>query len=168
MTPLPVPPPDRASPLLGAWGRSEGFVGLVAAVADGAVTLLDPAARQVTTVAAAGCERLPAGAVTVTVTLDLPLAHGLAEQDLRRWVASLLDPGMRERAAAALEQAGLDGGAALPQARLDVAPAQGGGALCLAGHRTPAHQGGPVACAACGRAAVGPPQQASPDVLGLG
>lgn len=195
-----TPRPDPVPPLLGSWARSEGFVGLVAAVRatatvhggpgsadDAEVTLFDPGARQATTVASADCEPLPAGAVTVTVTVDLPLAHGLAEPDLRRWIASLLDPGVRERAAGALEAAGLDGGAALPEARLDVTPAQGGGALCLAGHRTPAEGRGaqvsavgvgaagppppggePVACATCGRAAVGPPQPALRDVLGLG
>lgn len=167
MTPNPAARSGPAPPLLGSWGRSKGFVGLVAATADGAVTLFDPGARQMTTVAAADCEQLPAGAVTVTVTVDLPLAHGLAEQDLRGWVASLLDPDVRERAAAALAESGLDGGAALPEARLDVTPAQGDGALCLAGHRTPAGGPGPVVCAACGRAAVAAPPQAR-DVLGPG
>lgn len=189
-----TPRPDPVPPLLGSWARSEGFVGLVAAVQevatghgrpgsadDAQVTLFDPGARQATTVASSDCEPLPAGAVTVTVTVDLPLAHGLAEPDLRRWIASLLDPAVREHAAAALKEAGLDGGAALPEARLDVTPAQDGGALCLAGHRTPAEGsaaqvsaagprppgGGPVACATCGRAAVGPPQPAARDVLGL-
>lgn len=149
---------------LGAWARSGAFVGVVAAV-DGDVTLFDPAARRSTRVPASEVEPLPAGAVTVTLRVDLPLPHGLVEADLRRWAASLTDEVLRERAAAALTEAGLDPGAALPPVTLELA-ASGSGALCLAGHRTPAE--GSVACAECGREAVPPPARPDGDVLGLG
>jgi hypothetical protein len=140
---------------LGGWARSGGFVGLVAAHADGQVTLFDPAARQTVRVPATELEALPAGAVRVTVELELPLAHGLAEDDVRRWVASLVDGVLRERATQALADAGLDPGPALPAVQVDVRPAGGVDALCLAGHRTPSD--GPTACATCGREAVPPP-----------
>lgn len=148
---------------LGAWARSGAFIGLVAAV-DDEVTLFDPAARQSARVPAAEVEPLPAGAVTVTLRLDLPLPHGLVESDLRRWAASLVDETLRERAAAALVQAGLDPGAALPPVVVELSAADEA-ALCLAGHRTAGD--GPVACAECGREAVPPPARADDDVLGL-
>jgi hypothetical protein len=136
---------------LGAWARSSGFIGLVAGHGDGEVALFDPAARQVTRVPAEAVEPIPAGAVSVTLRLEVPLAHGLAEDDLRRWVASLVDGVLRERAAAALHEAGLDQGPALPEVTVEVRPADGRDALCLAGHRTP-----PGACVVCGREAVRP------------
>lgn len=148
---------------VGSWARSGAFTGLVAAV-DDYVTLFDPAARQSTRVPAAEVEPLPAGAVTVTLRVDLPLPHGLVEQNLRRWAASLTDDVLRERAAAALTEAGLDPGAALPPVTVELA-SSGPGALCLAGHRTPAEA--PVACAECGREAVPPPARPDGDVLGL-
>lgn len=143
------------------------MTGLVAAVEGERVTVFDPGARRQVTVAGAEVTPLPAGAVTVTVTVDLPLAHGLDEDELRRWVASLLDPVVRERAAEALLVAGLDQGAALPPVRLDVLAAQTSGAICLCGARTPAASGAAVACMACGRQAVARPQPARGDLLGL-
>lgn len=137
---------------LGAWGRSGGFIGLVAGREGDEVTLFDPAARQATRVEATTVEPVPAGAVTVTLRVDLPLAHGLAEDDLRRWVASLVDGVLRERACEALAEAGLDEGAALPPVAVEVRAAEGDAALCLAGHRT-AVAG---ACGTCGRDAVPP------------
>ncbi len=156
---LPSPPPSPGSPLLGAWARSGTFTGLVAAVDGDEVALFDPAARQLTRVPAAEVEAVPAGAVTVTVTAEVPLAHGLAEDDLRRWIASLLDGVVRDRAAEALAESGLDAGPALPTARVEVRPSPGSGAVCLAGHRTPAAGEVLVRCAACGRAAVPPPRR---------
>lgn len=148
---------DGAPPRMGAWARAGALVGLVAATRDGEVTLFDPAARQVTRVPEADITLVPAGAVRVTVSIDLPLAHGLDEDDLRRWVACLTDPLLRERAYAALAEAGLDEGAALPDVRVDVRTPESAGAICLCGARTPAPDGVSIACPACGRQAVSRP-----------
>jgi hypothetical protein len=144
-------------PPIGSWGRVGDLVGIVAAVRDDEVTLFDPGGRRRVTVAPGQLTVLPAAAVTVTVSVDLPLAHGYDEPELRRWVASLLDEQVRERAHEVLAAAGLDEGAALPRPRLDVAPAATSGAVCLCGARTPALAGGAVACSACGRQAVPAP-----------
>jgi len=149
---------DGATPVrMGAWARAGALVGLVAASRDGQVTLFDPAARQMTRVPEAEVTLVPAGAVRVTLSVDLPLAHGLNEDDLRRWLASLTDPVLRERAYAALAEAGLDEGAALPVVRVDVATPESTGAICLCGARTPAPDGVAIACPACGRQAVSRP-----------
>ncbi|MPZ86975.1 MAG: hypothetical protein GEU81_02670 [Nitriliruptorales bacterium] len=153
---------------LGMWAKAGNLVGLVAAIGEDEVMLFDPGQRQIARVAPGELTLLPAGAVTVTVRVDLPLAHGLDEAELRRWVASLTDELLRERAAGALADAGLDGGAALPSVRVDVQAAETSGAVCLCGARTPAPEGAAVPCSACGRQAVAPPQRASNDVLRLG
>ncbi|HEY8339051.1 MAG TPA: hypothetical protein VIK95_04235 [Egibacteraceae bacterium] len=143
---------------LGTWARSGEIVGIVAAVRDGVATLFDPGDRRVTTVGVGDLEPVPAGAVETTVTVALPLPHGLGEDTLRRWLATLTDPVLRERATEALEDAGLDAAAVLPQARVEVrAAAPGSGARCLCGVVTPAEDGTAVACQACGRQAVAPP-----------
>lgn len=149
---------EGGTPLrIGAWARGGTLVGLVAAHRDGEVTLFDPAARQMTRVPEAVVAPVPAGAVRVTVSVDLPLAHGLDEEDVRRWVATLIDPVLRERAYAALAEAGLDEGAALPDVRVDVRTPESTGAICLCGARTPAPDGVAIACPACGRQAVSRP-----------
>lgn len=159
--------PDPASagpgPRIGAWVRSRGMVGLVAAADGDTVTLFRPGDRQLARVAPDDVELLPAGAVTVTATVDLPVPHGIGEDLLRRWVASLTDETLRGRAYAALADAGLDEGAALPSVRLEVRTMATGGALCLCGAKTPADPGVAVACAACGRQAVSAPQPAVGD-----
>lgn len=142
------------APRIGSWARAGALVGIVAAV-DGEIAVFDPGARQVTRVPLDDVTPLPAGAVRVTLTVDLPLPHGLDESDLRRWVAALADDVLRERALAALAEAGLDEGAALPGVSLSVAPLDG--ALCLAGHRVPSPAGASLACPSCGREAVGAP-----------
>ena len=142
--------------LLGAWARSGAMVGLVAALDGESVTLFDPGERTQSTVPRADVEALPAGAVTVSMTVDLPLPHGIEESSLRRWVASLTDDGLRERAYAALTEANLDPGAALPSVRMEVRGVDHG-TVCLCGARTPAPPGAEVRCSACGRLAVGPP-----------
>lgn len=144
-------------PRLGSWARSGGLVGLVAAVDDAAITLFDPGERQMATVARSAVESVPVGAVTVTVTLDLPVPHGIDETVLRRWVASLTDLSLRDRAAAVLTEQGLDVGAALPDARFSVRAMETSGAICLCGAKVPAPDGARVTCPACGREAVGPP-----------
>jgi hypothetical protein len=144
-------------PTLGAWARVGDFVGVVARVADGRVSLFDPGERQVTEAGRDEVQVLPAGAVTVTVRVDLPLAHGFDEERLRGWLMALVDQGLQGRAVRALTEAGLDEGALLPPTRLSVAPAETSGALCLCGTRTPAPPQAAVACAACGRQAVSPP-----------
>jgi len=151
---------------MGAWARAGGLVGLVAASRDGEVTLFDPAARQMTRVPQAEVTLIPAGAVQVTLSVDLPLAHGLAEDDLRRWLATLTDPVLRERAYAALAEAGLDEGAALPVVRVDVRTPPSAGAICLCGARTPLADGVTVACPACGRQAVSRPIAGPPGGSG--
>lgn len=144
-------------PRLGSWARSGQLIGLVVGIDDDAVTLFDPGERIQATVPLGEAETVPAGAVTVTATVDLPLSHGYAEPALRRWVASLLDEQLRERAYAVLTEAGVDPGAALPAVRLDVRPMEGTVAICLCGAKVPGQVGTKVACPSCGREAVGPP-----------
>ena len=141
---------------IGGWARAGTFVGLVAALRDDEVALFDPAERRTTTVAHRDATPLPAGAVTVTVSVDLPVAHGVDEAALRRWVAALTDDTLRERAYTALADAGLDEGAALPAARMRVDPVSAG-TVCLCGAREPGPPGAAVTCGRCGRLAVGPP-----------
>ena len=142
--------------LLGTWARSGAMIGLVAAVDGESVTLFDPGERQQATVGRAEVEALPAGAVTVTVSVDVPVPHGIEEHTLRRWIASLVDDHIRDRAYAALTDSGLDPGASLPSVRMDVR-AIDSGAVCLCGARTPAPAGSQLRCTACGRLAVGGP-----------
>jgi hypothetical protein len=142
--------------LLGGWARSGAIVGLVAAVDGENVTLFDPGERTRTTVARGDVEAVPAGAVTVAVSVDLPVPHGVDEHTLRRWVATLTDSVIRDRAYAALAEAGLDEGAALPSVRVDVRPVDSG-SICLCGAKTPAPAGAELRCTSCGRLAVGAP-----------
>lgn len=157
------PPTGAPGARIGAWARSGGMVGVVAAADGDTVTLFRPGDRQLARVPPSDLELLPAGAVTVTATVDLPVPHGIGEDLLRRWVASLTDETLRGRAHAALADAGLDQGAALPSVRLEVRTMDTGGALCLCGAKTPADPGVAVACAACGRQAVSAPQSAVRD-----
>ena len=142
--------------LLGSWARAGSFVGLVARIDGETVSLFDPGERQRVDVPATDVQALPAGGVTVSVTVDVPLPHGVDESAVRRWIASLTDPTLRERAYAALAEAGLDEGAALPDARVTVAPLVSG-TVCLCGARTPAPAGSEIRCSNCGRLAVGAP-----------
>ena len=142
---------------MGTWARAGDMVGVVAALDGDSVTVFSPGDRKVATVSRSELVLVPAGAVTVTLQVDVPLPHGLGEEAVRRWIASLADPVLRERAAAALSEAGLDDGAALPQVRANVAPAAASGAVCLCGARTPAPPGTIVACARCGRQAASRP-----------
>lgn len=142
--------------LLGSWARSGQFVGLVVRVDGETVTLFDPGERHRLDAPRADVAPLPAGGVTVTVRVDLPLPHGVDEATVRRWVASLTDLTLRERAYAALAEAALDEGAALPDARINVDPIDHG-TVCLCGARTPAPAGTELVCSNCGRLAVGAP-----------
>lgn len=146
-------------PRLGQWGKAGELVGLVAAVDGEEVTLFDPADRQETTVSAASVTPLPAGAVRVTVSATLPVPHGVGEQELRRWVASLADDRVRERALAALADARLDDGAARPPVSVEVVPAASG--ACLCGETPDLAPGRSGTCPACGRQAAGPARGAS-------
>jgi hypothetical protein len=150
--------PAADDPLLGSWARVGDFVGLVARVRDEGVTLFDPGERQVTEVSREDLQPVPAGAIEVTLRVDLPVAHGFDEERLRRWTTSLADPVLRARAAEALRESGLDDGALLAPTRLSVGPSASGGAVCLCGARTPAPPHAAVPCAACGRQAVSPPR----------
>lgn len=142
--------------LLGSWAKAGSFVGLVARVDGETVTLFDPGERQRLDVPIGDVAAMPSGGVTVTVTVDVPLPHGVDESAVRRWLATLTDPTLRERAYAALAEAGLDEGAALPDARVTVAPLASG-TVCLCGARTPAPAGSEIRCTNCGRLAVGAP-----------
>lgn len=150
-------PTPSEGPRLGSWAKSGGLIGLVAAVDDTTITLFDPGDRQMATVPRGAVESVPVGAVTVTVTVDLPVPHGVDETSLRRWTASLTDLSMRERAAEVLSAQGLDPGAALPDARFSVRAMDSSGAICLCGAKVPAPDGARLACPSCGREAVGPP-----------
>lgn len=150
-------------PLLGGWARADGFLGVVARVDGDQVTLFDPGQRQQHTAPLARLEHVPAAAVRITVTVDLPLPHGLAEPSLRRWVAMLTDPVLRERAAAALADAGLDSGIAEPDATLSATAHSDGAARCLCGATQPGAPTGPAAgsgsappCDVCGRQTAPP------------
>ena len=142
--------------LVGGWARTGGVVGLVAAVDGENVTLFDPGDRTRTTAPRADVEAVPAGGVTISISVDLPVPHGIDEHTIRRWVASLTDPHLRDRAYAALSESGLDEGAALPNVRMEVHPVSSG-SVCLCGARTPAPAGAEVRCTNCGRLAVGAP-----------
>ena len=147
---------DTNPPPLGAWARAESFVGLVAAVDGDNVTLFDPGARQQRQAARADVEAVPAAAVRVTMHVDLPVPHGISEASLRRWVALLADPVLRERAASAMAEAGLDQGAAAPSVDFDAAALTDDVAHCLCGATTPTTPGVAVTCAVCGRQAAPP------------
>lgn len=140
---------------IGSWARAAAMVGIVVSADDDTVMVFDPGLRQMARVRRREAQSIPAGAVTVTVTVALPVPHGLEEPVLRRWVATLTDEVLRERAEDALSEAGVDAGAALPTAHLEVAPAEE--SICLCGARTPAPPGATLVCARCGRQAVGPP-----------
>lgn len=160
---------SQSTPRIGAWARAGSLVGVVATSDEQGVTLYDPGSRQMARVSPGEVTPLEAGAVTVSVHVDLPIPHGLAGDGLARWVASLADETIRERAHAALAEAGIDPGVTLPEVRLEVAAATTGGALCLCGARTPAPDGASLACEQCGRQAVAPPARSDTgDVLGLG
>jgi hypothetical protein len=147
--------PDE--PRLGSWGRAGGLVGLVVAVEGDTIALFDPGERQLARVARSEVSAVPAGAVTVTITVDLPVPHGVDEAALRRWVAALTDLSVRDRAAQVLAEQGVDEGAALPDARFSVRPIEGSAAVCLCGARVPAPPGARLPCPSCGREAVGAP-----------
>lgn len=147
---MDVPPPP------GTWARAGDFVGLVASVDDDQVTLFDPGARRQQQVPFARAQTVPAAAVRVTLTVDLPLPHGLNETSLRRWVALLTDPVLRKRAAGVMAEAGLDDGAALPEVAMDALALSDGVARCLCGATTPTSAGVTVTCGACGRQAAPP------------
>lgn len=148
---------SETDPRLGSWARAGGLVGLVAAVDADTITLFDPGDRQMAQVPRGEVSSVPAGAVTVTVTVDLPVPHGVDESSLRRWAAALTDLAVRDRAAEILAEQGLDVGAALPDARFSVRAMDGSGAICLCGAKVPAPPGARVACPSCGREAVGTP-----------
>lgn len=141
-------------PRLGQWGKAGELVGLVAAVDGDQVTLFDPAARQQTTLSAASVTPLPAGAVRVSVSATLPVPHGVGEDELRRWLGSLADDRVRERALASLAAAGLDDGAAQPPVTVEVSVAETGACLCGESPDLEAGAAGP--CPSCGRQAAGP------------
>jgi hypothetical protein len=141
-----------AEPRLGTWARADGFIGVVARTGDGRVTLFDPGMRRQHTAAADAIVQVPSAAVRVTVTVDLPLPHGLDESDLRRWVAMLTDPLLRDRAAEALAAANLDAGVTLPATSVTVDAMTDGAVHCLCGEVTATTEGaGATVCPRCGR-----------------
>jgi hypothetical protein len=145
---------------LGAWVRTGPVVGMVAGREGDDVTVFDPGGRRRQDAPAGTYAPVPAAAVRVTVTVDLPLAHGLDEADLRRWVAMLVDPVLRERAAEALRDAGLDDGVTLPRAEIAAGVLRDGLGRCLCGATTPARPDvTPPPCEVCGRQPA-PPAEA--------
>jgi hypothetical protein len=146
----------QTAPPLGSWARADGFVGLVAGSDERHVTLFDPGGRQQHRAPIERVQAVPAAAVRVALTVELPLPHGLDETSLRRWVALLADPVLRERAAEAMAETGLDAGAALPQVALHADARSDGQARCLCGATSPATPGVPVICGVCGRQAAPP------------
>lgn len=154
MTAGPRPTPARApAPTLGVWARADGFIGVVARTTDGQVTLFDPGQRRQHTVAADAIEAVPSAAVRVTVTVDLPLPHGIDESALRRWVAMLTDPVLRTSASEALAAADLDAGVTLPVAAVTASAIADGSLHCLCGAATPTGDlaTGVSTCPQCGR-----------------
>lgn len=145
----------QSTPRPGTWARADGFIGVVARADEHETTLFDPGRRLQRTAATAAITRVPAAAVRVTATIDLPLAHGLDETDLRRWLAMLIDPVLRERAADALVAAGLDIGVTLPHATVTASAHDDGSARCLCGASVPGPAGPGGAdlapCPVCGR-----------------
>jgi len=168
MPPMVEPDGSSRGLRLGAWGRTAELIGVVAAIDEESVTLFDPGSRRMAQVPHREVTRVEAGALTLSLHVDLPVPHGLAEDALMRWVASLADQAVRDRAREALAEAGLDEAVTLPTVRLEVEAAATSGAVCLCGARTPAPDGASVACAACGRQAAAPPARSDRgDVLGL-
>lgn len=148
-------------PRLGAWCRADGMVGVVARVDGDRVTVFDPAQRREHEVAASAVTAVPTAAVRITTSVDLPVPHGLDEHDLRRWIAMLTDPVLRERAGAALAAAGLDPGVTLPQVSVTATALDDGASRCLCGTTTASATTAPAgasppACPTCGRQ-VAPP-----------
>jgi len=144
------------TPRLGAWCRVGGLVGVVARVDDDRVTVFDPAQRRQVEASAAAVTPVPTAAVRVTTSVDLPVPHGLDEHDLRRWVAMLTDPVLRERAGAALAAADLDLGVSLPRVTVRATALDDGASRCLcgattAGTTTAPDAATPRACPSCGR-----------------
>lgn len=155
------------APRLGAWYRADRMVGVVVRVHGDTVTVFDPAQRRQLDVAAAAITAVPAAAVRVTTSVDLPVPHGLDEQDLRRWLAILTDPVLRERARAALASAGLDAGITLPEVEVTATALDDGTSRCLCGATTASTTTAPAGasppgCPACGRqlAPPVPPREA--------
>lgn len=141
----------------GAWVRTGGLLGLVVETTDDDVAVLNPGDRQLARVPPDEVEEVPAGSVQITASVVLPVPHGLEESSLRRWLAALIDPVLREAAADRTREAGLDDAAFTPEPRLEAVRPASSGAVCLAGHRVPAADGTTVECPACGRAAVARP-----------
>lgn len=145
---------------VGGWARAGAVVGVVARIDGDTVTVFDPGGRRRHDASADDVRAVPAASVRVTVTVDLPLPHGLDETALRRWTAMLLDPVLRERAAEALEGDGLDPGVALPTPQVAATALRDGLARCLCGTTVPADPATtPPACPSCGRQPA-PPAEA--------
>lgn len=142
---------------IGTWARAGDLVGVVAAADADEVTLFNPGDRQMARLPAAEVTPLPAGRVRVEVAVELPIPHGLPEVSLRRWVAALLDPVVRDRARAAVGEAGLDDAPLAPEPRLVVTRPEGSGAVCWRGHKLPAPDGATVECPSCGGPAFARP-----------
>lgn len=106
---------------IGTWARASSFVGIVAGVEeDGTVVLFNPGDRQVLRTGAGVAQALPTGTVRVAVSVDLQVPHGLGEDSMKRWLAALVDPVLRERAQSSLAEQGLDAGAFAHEPVVDV------------------------------------------------
>ena len=95
---------------VGTWARAGNMVGIVSKVDDdGVVTLFNPGDRQILKATQGALTELPTGIVEAQVAVRLVVPHGLTDSSVRRWLATLVDPVLRERAQESLRELGLDG-----------------------------------------------------------
>lgn len=93
---------------IGTWVRASSFVGIVTKVEpDGTLVIFNPGDRQMLQATPGAVTALPTGRVRVTVTHEVDVPHGLAEESLMRWTAALLDPVLRDKAIQRMEEAGM-------------------------------------------------------------
>ncbi|MGI9018799.1 MAG: hypothetical protein ACR2HR_17125 [Euzebya sp.] len=106
---------------IGTWVKVSSFVGLLAAIEeDGTLVLFNPGDRQMLRATAGTAQALPSDWVDVTITHRVQVPHGLGEDALRRWLAALIDPVLRQRARESLVEQGLDTGAFDSEPSVDV------------------------------------------------
>lgn len=106
---------------IGTWARAGGLVGMVSRIdPDGTVTLFNPGDRQIVKASRAAVQTLPTGMIEARVALRMVVPHGLNDDSMRRWLATLIDPVLRERAVESLREMGLDPMAMELQPRVEV------------------------------------------------
>ena len=94
---------------LGTWVKAGPLVGIVSKMeSDGTVVVFNPGDRQMVRAPRGAVQVLPTGRVQVRFALQLDVPHGLSEDSLKRWMASLIDPVLRTHAQATMIEHGLD------------------------------------------------------------